>query len=56
MWSIWRYLTVVGFAPDGGWQVDGGALFTHVLPYDMAAATVAIVTLIVGARRVGRAG
>lgn len=55
VWSIWRYLTVVGFATDGGWQVDGTALFTYVLPYDMAAATVAIVTLIFGARRVGRA-
>lgn len=56
VWSIWKYLTVVGFASDGGWQVDGAALFTYVLPFDMAAATIAIATLIVGARRVGSGG
>jgi hypothetical protein len=56
VWSIWKYLTVVGFATDGGWQVDSAALFTYVLPFDMAAATIAIATLIVGARRVGPSG
>lgn len=54
IWSIWKYLAVVGFAPDGGWLVDGAALMTYVLPYDMAAATVAVGSLIIGSRRVGR--
>lgn len=54
VWSIWSYLNVVGFAPDGAWLVDGGALMRYVLPYDMAAAVVAVVTLILGARRAGR--
>jgi len=54
VWSIWTYLDAVGFAPDGGWQVDGGALMTYVLPYDMAAAVIAIATLIMGARRAAR--
>lgn len=51
VWSIWTYLDAVGFAPDGGWQVDGSALMTYVLPYDMGAAAIAIVSLILGARR-----
>lgn len=55
IWSIWTYLDVVGFAPDGGWLVDGSALMTYVLPYDMAAAVVAVVSLVAGSRRVGRA-
>lgn len=54
VWSIWTYLTVVGFAPDGGWQVDGSALMRYVLPYDVGAAVVAITTLIMGARHVAR--
>jgi hypothetical protein len=56
VWSIWRYLTVVGFASDGGWQVDAGALFAYVLPYDMAAAAVAVATLVLGAQRMTRVG
>lgn len=56
VWSIWRYLTVVGFAADGGWLVDAGALFTYVLPYDMVAATVAIVALTLGSRRITPSG
>lgn len=51
VWSIWAYLDAVGFAPDGGWLVDGSALMTYVLPYDMGAAVIAVVTLILGARR-----
>ena len=52
MWSIWKYLTVVGFAPDGGWLVDGSALLRYVLPYDMAAAVLAVLALAAGARHV----
>jgi hypothetical protein len=54
VWSIWSYLDVVGFSAAGGWQVDGNALMRYVLPYDMAAALIAIVSLILGARRAGR--
>lgn len=52
VWSIWNYLTIVGFAPDGGWQVNGAALLRYVLPYDMAAATIAVLALTAGARHV----
>ena len=51
VWSIWRYLDRVGFAADGGWQVVGGQLMTLVIPYDMAAAAVAIAVLVIGTRR-----
>ncbi len=54
VWSIWRYLDQVGFAADGGWQVDGERLMTLVIPYDMAAAVVAAAVLVVGTRRVHR--
>lgn len=52
IWSIWKYLTIVGFAPDGGWQVNGSALLRYVLPYDMAAAAIAVLALTAGARHV----
>lgn len=50
LWSVWRYLDVVGFTPDGGWLVDGGAMWIYILPYDMMAAVIAIGSLIAGAR------
>lgn len=53
VWSIWSYLDAVGFSPTGGWQVDGSALMRYVLPYDMAAALIAVVSLILGGRRGG---
>jgi hypothetical protein len=53
VWSIWNYLRIVGFASDGGWIVDGAALFRHVLPYDTAAAAIAVTTLVLGARARG---
>lgn len=49
-WSIWNYLHIVGFSSQGGWQVDRSALMRHVLPYDMAAAVVAISALWAGSR------
>jgi hypothetical protein len=52
VWSIWTYLRIVGFAPDGGWLVDGSALVRYVLPYDMAAAMIAVLALTAGARHV----
>ena len=50
VWSIWRYLDVVGFAADGGWLVSGPDLWRYVLPFDMAAAVMAIGALILGLR------
>lgn len=49
LFSIWRYLDVVGFAADGGWQVSGSDLMTYVIPFDMVAAVVAVVMLWKGA-------
>ena len=45
IWSIWNYLRVVGFTATGGWIVDGPALMRYVIPFDMAAAAMAIWTL-----------
>jgi hypothetical protein len=50
VWSIWAYLDAVGFAEDGGWLVDGAALWRHVLPYDIMAAVIALSSLTLGAR------
>ncbi len=47
-WSIWNYLHIVGFSSQGGWLVDRSALMRHVLPYDMAAAAIAISSLWAG--------
>lgn len=56
--SIWNYLRVVGYTPTDGWRVDGSRLSTLVLPFDMAAAVVAIAVLLGAVRRVStnRAG
>ncbi len=51
VWSIWRYLDAVGFTAEGGWLVDAEALQRLVFPLDAAAAVVAIVTLLAGARQ-----
>ncbi len=53
VWSLWTYLDAVGFAPDGGWLVDAAALRRHVLPFDVAAATIALTALVIGARSRG---
>jgi len=50
VWSIWRYLVVVGFGPEGAWVVDGGRILTMVLPYDTAAAVMAVTALWLGVR------
>ena len=51
VWSIWRYLDVVGVGPNGEWVVDGSELMRLVLPNDMVAAVVAIALLVAGTRR-----
>lgn len=50
VWSIWRYLDVVGFTESGGWLVDGSELLRLVLPYDMGAAAVALILFSAGVR------
>lgn len=44
--SIWNYLRSVGFEADGGWAVDRSALLTLVIPFDVAAAVMAIGSLL----------
>ncbi|NNF63418.1 MAG: hypothetical protein HKN07_04090 [Acidimicrobiia bacterium] len=51
IWSIWNYLRIVGFTPDGGWLLDGSQLMRLVLPLDMVAAGLAIAVFVVGTRR-----
>ncbi|MEX0756701.1 MAG: hypothetical protein WD532_00865 [Acidimicrobiia bacterium] len=51
VWSVATYLNAVGYTPAGGWLVDGDAMWRYILPYDMAAAVIAITTLTFGVRR-----
>jgi hypothetical protein len=51
VWSIWRYLDVVGFGPTGEWIVDSEALATYVLPFDVVAAVMAVGMFVFGTRR-----
>jgi hypothetical protein len=50
VWSIWRYLDVVGFGAGGEWVVDGSRIISLVLPFDMAAAAMAVTALVLGVR------
>jgi hypothetical protein len=50
VFSIWRYLDIVGFTATGGWNVSGADLMQYVIPFDMAAALVAVVLLWRGAQ------
>ncbi|MCL1693724.1 MAG: hypothetical protein M3096_08580 [Actinomycetia bacterium] len=51
VWSIWRYLDVVGFGPAGEWIVDSAALGRYVLPFDVVAAVLAVGAFVFGTRR-----
>lgn len=51
VWSVAAYLNAVGYTPTGGWLVDGNAMWRYILPYDMAAAAIAITTLVLGVRK-----
>ena len=51
VWSIWRYLDVVGFGPEGEWIVDHAALARYVLPFDVLAAVMAVAAFVFGTRR-----
>lgn len=50
VWSVATYLVAVGYTPSGGWLVDGDAMWRYILPYDIAAAVIAIATLGLGIR------
>ncbi|NIR60829.1 MAG: hypothetical protein GWO02_15625 [Gammaproteobacteria bacterium] len=54
--SVWNYLRVVGFGPDGAWAVRAGEMMTLILPFDTAAAVMAIASLGAGIRRRSAAG
>jgi len=49
--TIFRYLDAVGFTRRGRWRLDGGELWTYVIPYDMAVAVIAIGLFVYAARR-----
>lgn len=51
VWSVVTYLEAVGYTPEGGWVVDGDAMWRYILPFDIAAAVMAITALVLGARR-----
>ena len=50
VWSVATYLMAVGYTPSGGWLVDGKAMWRYILPYDIAAAVIALTTLGFGVR------
>ncbi|MCL1599593.1 MAG: hypothetical protein M3094_10435, partial [Actinomycetia bacterium] len=50
VWSIWSYLFAVGFGANGSWIVSGSDLMRYVLPFDVAAATMAVVAFLFGVR------
>ncbi|MDA2979168.1 MAG: hypothetical protein O3B42_05325 [Actinomycetota bacterium] len=55
VWSIWNYLSAVGFGPNGEWIVSGTDLMTRVLPYDMAAGAIAVALFLAGTRKAAQA-
>lgn len=50
VWSVATYLVAIGYTPSGGWLVDGEAMWRYILPYDIAAAVIALTTLGLGVR------
>jgi hypothetical protein len=55
VWSIWYYLQAAGFGPDGEWVVSGSDLATRVIPFDTAAAIIAIGMFLFGTFRASQA-
>lgn len=51
VFSIWRYLDIVGLGPSGEWLVSGRELMTYVLPNDMLAAAVAVWLAVLASKR-----
>ncbi|MEN8238646.1 MAG: hypothetical protein ABFR53_05520 [Actinomycetota bacterium] len=50
VWSIWNYLSIVGFGPGGSWILSGADLARYVIPFDIAAAVMAIAFFLIGVR------
>jgi len=50
VWSLWRYLDLVGVGPGDGWLVDGSRFGTIVLPVIAGAVVVGLVLFSAGAR------
>ncbi len=50
VWSIWSYLSAVGFGPDGAWIVSAPDLMRYVLPFDVVAAVMAVIAFLFGVR------
>lgn len=55
VWSIWFYLDAVGFGPNGEWIVSGSDLATRVIPFDTAAAIIALGMFAFGTARASQA-
>jgi len=51
VWSIWNYLSIVGFGPGGSWILSGPDLARYVIPFDVAAAVIAVVFFLLGVRK-----
>ena len=51
VWSIWFYLDAVGFGPEGEWIVSGTDMMTRVIPFDVMAATIAVILFTLGVRK-----
>lgn len=51
VWSIWYYLDAVPFGSNGEWVVSGADLSTRVIPFDTAAAIIAIGLFVFGTYR-----
>jgi hypothetical protein len=55
VWSIWYYLQAAGFGANGEWVVSGADLATRVIPFDTAAAIIAIGMFLYGTYRTSQA-
>jgi hypothetical protein len=55
VWSIWYYLDAVPFASNGEWVVSGADLSTRVIPFDTAAAIIAVGLFAFGTYRASQA-
>ncbi|NNL47294.1 MAG: hypothetical protein HKO76_02910 [Acidimicrobiia bacterium] len=49
-WSMYRYLSAVGFGPEGEWIVRATELWRLIIPFDIAAAAMALVAVWYGIR------
>lgn len=49
-WSLYRYLAEVGFGPEGEWIVRSEELWRLVIPFDIAAAVIAVASIWFGSR------